>query len=179
VLLPLDKSETGIFFSSIISRRSLVKPSNHIRITFAHYKFYLTRGFIVLNQTQRTPPSEPDTISDGQEMSGFLCIPNVHYRAHNSPLVSPTPKHLNPVQTSHPISLRLILILSSHLRSAPGDPFTCSFLTKILYAFIISLCVGVRSPAEAKDFSCSLSVQTSSEVHPPPAQWVPGVLSRG
>jgi hypothetical protein len=31
---------------------------------------------------------------------------------------------------------------------------------------------------EAKDFSSSLCVQTGSEAHQPPIQWVLGVLSR-
>jgi hypothetical protein len=35
------------------------------------------------------------------------------------------------------------------------------------------------NPAEAKDCSSSLCVQTSSEARPPPFQWVTGVLSRG
>jgi hypothetical protein len=39
--------------------------------------------------------------------------------------------------------------------------------------------IGVRSPAGAKDFSSSLCVQTGSEAHQPPVQWVPGVLSLG
>jgi hypothetical protein len=37
---------------------------------------------------------------------------------------------------------------------------------------------GVRSPAEANDFSSSLCFQTSSEAHPSPIQRVPEVLSR-
>jgi hypothetical protein len=42
--------------------------------------------------------------------------------------------------------------------------------------------IGVRSPAEAEDFSSSFCVQTSSEAHPascPAIQWVLGVLSPG
>jgi hypothetical protein len=38
---------------------------------------------------------------------------------------------------------------------------------------------GVRSPAEEKDFSCNICVQTSSEATQPPIQWVPGVLFPG
>jgi len=37
--------------------------------------------------------------------------------------------------------------------------------------------IGVRSEAEANDFSSSLCVQTGSEAYP--IQWVPGVLSLG
>jgi hypothetical protein len=39
--------------------------------------------------------------------------------------------------------------------------------------------IGVQSPAGAKDFSSSLSVQTGSGPTQPPVQWVPGVLSPG
>jgi hypothetical protein len=39
--------------------------------------------------------------------------------------------------------------------------------------------IGVRSPAEAKDFSSILCVQTGSGSTQPPVQWVPGVLSPG
>jgi hypothetical protein len=38
--------------------------------------------------------------------------------------------------------------------------------------------IEVRSLAGAKDFSCSLCVQTGSGAHPP-VQWVPGVLPPG
>jgi hypothetical protein len=38
---------------------------------------------------------------------------------------------------------------------------------------------GVRSLAEAKDFSSCLSVCTSFPAHPAPYQWAPGVLSPG
>jgi hypothetical protein len=39
--------------------------------------------------------------------------------------------------------------------------------------------IGVRSPAEAKDFSSILCVQTALGSTQPPVQWVPGVLSPG
>jgi hypothetical protein len=39
--------------------------------------------------------------------------------------------------------------------------------------------IGVRFPAGAKDFPCSLCVQTGSGATQPPVQWVPGVLSPG
>jgi hypothetical protein len=39
--------------------------------------------------------------------------------------------------------------------------------------------IGVRSPAEAKDFSSSLCVQTGSEAHPASCTMGTGVLSPG
>jgi hypothetical protein len=39
--------------------------------------------------------------------------------------------------------------------------------------------IGVRSPAGARDFSCSLCVQRALGPTQPPVQWVPGVLSPG
>jgi hypothetical protein len=39
------------------------------------------------------------------------------------------------------------------------------------------LATGVRFPAEAKDFSSSLCVQTTLRPTQPPIQWVPGILS--
>jgi hypothetical protein len=39
--------------------------------------------------------------------------------------------------------------------------------------------IEVRSPAEAKGFSCSLSVQTSSGTHPGSCTMAPGVLTPG
>jgi hypothetical protein len=39
--------------------------------------------------------------------------------------------------------------------------------------------VEVRSPAEARDFSCSLCVQTSSGAHPASCTMGTGVLSPG
>jgi hypothetical protein len=39
--------------------------------------------------------------------------------------------------------------------------------------------IEIRSRQRTKDFSSSLCVQTGSGAHPPPVQWVPGVLSSG
>jgi len=45
----------------------------------------------------------------------------------------------NPVHNFHRISLRLILLLSSHLRlGLPSGLLPSDFATKVLYAFLIS-----------------------------------------
>jgi hypothetical protein len=40
--------------------------------------------------------------------------PEVHYSVHISPLLVPTLSQMQPVHTSYPVSLRSILIISSH-----------------------------------------------------------------
>jgi len=46
---------------------------------------------------------------------------------------------MHPITPSHPITLRSILILSSHIRlGLPSGLFHSRFATKILYAFLIS-----------------------------------------
>jgi hypothetical protein len=53
-----------------------------------------------------------------QDFPSILLNAKVHYRVHKSPPLAPTLSLIYPIHTipSHPISLRSILILSTHLR---------------------------------------------------------------
>jgi len=63
----------------------------------------------------------------------------VHYRVHISPPLVLILSQMNPVHTSHLLSLRPIVILSTHLRlGVSSDLFPSDLRTKILYAFLIS-----------------------------------------
>jgi hypothetical protein len=48
---------------------------------------------------------------------------------------------MNPVRTTHPISLRSILIFSQLRLGLPSNLFPCSFPAKTLYALLFSPCV--------------------------------------
>jgi hypothetical protein len=60
-----------------------------------------------------------------QELPGILWNPKVHYRVHKSPPLVPILSQIIQFIPSHPISLRSILVLSTHLRL--GLPSGLSF----------------------------------------------------
>jgi hypothetical protein len=79
------------------------------------------------------------------------------------------------------ITLLIFLALSS--LKARIIFFNCNFYEELGSSVSIfsatDWTTGVRSPVEAKDFSSTLCVQTSSKASPTPIQWVPGSFSGG
>jgi hypothetical protein len=74
-----------------------------------------------------------------QELLSVLCNPTVHYSVHKSPpVVLSWARPIQPIP-SHPISLRYILIFSTHQRLGLSRGLLPSgFTTNILYAFLFS-----------------------------------------
>jgi len=63
----------------------------------------------------QSPSSEANDHSASQEITSLLWNPKLYYRVNKSLPLAPILSHMNPFYLSHPISLRFILIVSSHL----------------------------------------------------------------
>jgi hypothetical protein len=80
--------------------------------------------------------NHPTRRSTTQEFTNILWKSKVNYRIHKNPPSVPIP---NPIYPVHTISLRYILILSSHLRlGLPSSLFHSDFPIKILYSVLPS-----------------------------------------
>jgi hypothetical protein len=87
-----------------------------------------------------SPSWEAANCAATQELPSLLWNPKVHYRLHKSPPLVPILSQIDPIHTipSHPISLRSISILSTHLRLGLPSGLFPGFPTNILYAFFFS-----------------------------------------
>jgi len=75
------------------------------------------------NYTEQSHSWEANRSSDSQEIPRFLWDPEIYYRIHKSLPTVPTLSYTIPLQTSHPISWRSILILCSQLHQGLPSGF--------------------------------------------------------
>jgi hypothetical protein len=117
-------------------KRSLEKNCLHysVLLMWAGY----THGERSLHSLMELSPSwEAVNCAATQELPSILQNPKDHYRVHKSPPLVPTePDQSNP---SHPISLKSILMLSTHLHlGLPSGLYPSGIPTNILHAFLFS-----------------------------------------
>jgi hypothetical protein len=94
--------------------------------------------------------------ADIQELSSILWYPEVHYLVHKSPPLVPIVSQIKPVHATQPISLRPILILSTHLHlGLSSGLFPSGFPTIILYVFLFSHLCYMPCPSHPPWFEYS------------------------
>jgi len=93
-----------------------------------------------------SPSLHANSCSTVQEIPCILQKPNIHYCAHESPLVIPTLTQINPVQSTS-MSTRSILVLSSHLRpSTANGLLPGGYPTKSQLAFLFPSYMSHATP---------------------------------
>jgi hypothetical protein len=91
--------------------------------------FYTSHGGIPLRSPRSSPSWEIKSPADGQEIRRLLWNPKIYYRVHNNLPQNHILGQTNPY--NHAVSLRCVLILSSHLRLGLSTSlFLISFPTK-------------------------------------------------
>jgi hypothetical protein len=108
--------------------------------SFSHSLSSFPSHFSSTNFMELSPSWEATNCAATRELPSILCNPEVSYCVHKSPRLAPIMSHFNPVHTTPSfLSLRFILILSTHLRlSLPTGLFHSDFPTNILYEFLFA-----------------------------------------
>jgi hypothetical protein len=88
--------------------------------------------------------------STGHEIPWTLLNPKIYYRVHSIlPLVLVL-SEINPVHTTHSVSCRSVLILSSHLRlGLPSELFPSRFPIKPLYSDVLPHTCQIFRPSHS------------------------------